>query len=230
MQDFEESFENNRYIKASDGIIDIGISIDEDQFTRKTELDLSKIIIIESNTNTICDIRSYSIDDVEFDSSIVFETLGKKILKVCVEYNETEIIVEIPVKVWNAFFPDSIINISNTVLHNLTPVKNDDGSYSIDIRIENFTSISIIETEQSTSQLSSRTINDNPSFLDNMKLIIVLNDVLYDATIEFDNSLVFTFENVVVESSMLNCDIFYYYQGINGKWCEATVEIAKELK
>ena len=104
--------------------------------------------------------------------------------------------------------------------------------YSVTLSINDFLSLVIIETNPSTSGTDSRSISDNPSFLNNMEILVSINSSAMGTQqidLEYQNSIVVNFENVEITGDKIECTIIYRYQGINGNWCETSKTITQNL-
>ena len=233
LQDFEVTdLGHNRYVKAENGVINVGVNISEEE-QLKTTFYFSNIEIIDINTNIVWNVVNYIMEGKEITKTkYEFTEVGEKTLTVTVTFDDMIKTIDIPIKIWNVNLTDAKITIPKQVQHSIDYIHTENNMYSVTLSINDFLSLVIIETNPSTSGTDSRSISDNPSFLNNMEILVSINSSAMGTQqidLEYQNSIVVNFENVEITGDKIECTIIYRYQGINGNWCETSKTITQNL-
>ena len=233
LQDFEiMNLTHKRYVKAENGVINVGVNISEEE-QLKTTFSFTNIVIIDTNTNIVWNVINYIMDGKEITKAkYEFTEIGEKTLTVIVTHNNVTKSIDIPIKVWNANLPEPVIIAPPNKAHSIKYVLNDDNSYNITVIISEFLSTMITDARLDADGVENIPLSENRNRLESMEVYVCIqNNTNYKKIeLEYTNKLSVNFENININDNNIVCSIVYRYQGMNGKWCEATVEIAKELK
>lgn len=233
LQDYEEIHdETNTYIDIKDGIINVGIYINDDSELIPTILDVSKISIVDINSNTRWNIINIKIDDKIVNDQIDFEECGVKIINITVKLGETEKNMLVTVKVFNVFLKDAVIEAYDNRPVCYIYKDSDNGTYRYEFVI--MEDVNIIDNDIQFLW-NSRDNSEKAEIISRLKVfiymdgkeyIIDMDNAVKEKNIDMYKSYVAIIDNVEFDSLPSGATIIYHYQGRNGVWVSSgTVEI-----
>lgn len=213
------------YLYSENGILNIGISISDDNEIKKYVLECGLLKIIDVNTGDVWSVSAMSLDGESFVQRIEFSECGARTLYLRSSRDGKTLYLEIPVKIWNAYCDDSVLTVCHKERYAVAETMNESGGYDVRLKITGFkSSIEICEYNVHESQYSNRDLLDNAGFIDDMKMTVSFGDEVHEVKIDRDTeSLDLVYKNISPTGGELVCVVTFYYQGVNGTWVNTSL-------